>query len=289
MENPAYFLMVTKKNHSNWVGKSFTNFTTSKERQGSSIVQRLIPCHSHAVLQVESSPSGGLPGLDSTNLRWLWMALWVFPKIGVPQNGWLIMENPIKMGWFWGYHYFRKPPYTIWIIQKKKKGKNMINQIWFILSKGNQSKNSGLTWCWTHVNLPFASMAAHAVRVSRNCFNLSSSRFQFFSIWILQRLSLSFWSYIFPPISCSRFDFPPSADTFSFGFQTKGVWGFPGTAATTCVWCSSIQHPIFHAKNLRGLTYRIIPIPARSCYHQLHQGMSWTIIIQLGACWKTEV
>jgi len=23
--------------------------------------------------------------------------LWGFPKIGVPQNGWLIMENPIKM------------------------------------------------------------------------------------------------------------------------------------------------------------------------------------------------
>ena len=23
--------------------------------------------------------------------------IWVFPKIGVPQNGWLIMENPIKM------------------------------------------------------------------------------------------------------------------------------------------------------------------------------------------------
>ena len=21
---------------------------------------------------------------------------WVFPKIGVPQNGWFIMENPIK-------------------------------------------------------------------------------------------------------------------------------------------------------------------------------------------------
>ena len=27
---------------------------------------------------------------------------WVFPKIGVPQNGWFIMENPIKMGWFGG-------------------------------------------------------------------------------------------------------------------------------------------------------------------------------------------
>ena len=23
--------------------------------------------------------------------------IWVFPKIGLPQNGWFIMENPIKM------------------------------------------------------------------------------------------------------------------------------------------------------------------------------------------------
>ena len=23
--------------------------------------------------------------------------IWVFPKIGVPQNGWFIIENPIKM------------------------------------------------------------------------------------------------------------------------------------------------------------------------------------------------
>ena len=23
--------------------------------------------------------------------------IWVFPKIGVPQNGWFLMENPIKM------------------------------------------------------------------------------------------------------------------------------------------------------------------------------------------------
>ena len=26
-----------------------------------------------------------------------WITKWVFPKIGVPQNGWFIMENPIKM------------------------------------------------------------------------------------------------------------------------------------------------------------------------------------------------
>ena len=30
---------------------------------------------------------------------WWFLAVtkWVFPKIGVPQNGWFIMENPIKM------------------------------------------------------------------------------------------------------------------------------------------------------------------------------------------------
>ena len=37
--------------------------------------------------------------------------IWVFPKIGVPQNGWFIMENSIKMDDL-GYHYFRKHPYA---------------------------------------------------------------------------------------------------------------------------------------------------------------------------------
>ena len=27
---------------------------------------------------------------------------WVFPNIGVPQNGWFKMENPTKNGWFGG-------------------------------------------------------------------------------------------------------------------------------------------------------------------------------------------
>ena len=35
----------------------------------------------------------GLPGLVN---NWL-ITIWVFPKTGVPKNGWFIMENPIKM------------------------------------------------------------------------------------------------------------------------------------------------------------------------------------------------
>ncbi len=36
-------------------------------------------------------------------------SIWMFPKIGVPQNGWCIMETLLK--WMiWGYHYFWKHP-----------------------------------------------------------------------------------------------------------------------------------------------------------------------------------
>ena len=38
----------------------------------------------------------------------------MFPKIGVPQNGWFILEIPIKNKWFGGKtHYFQKHPYRL--------------------------------------------------------------------------------------------------------------------------------------------------------------------------------
>ena len=164
----------------------------------------------------------------------------------------------------------------------------MINQIWFILQRETKSKNSGLTWCWTHVNLPFASMAAHAVRVSRNCFNLSSSRFHFFHLKASETQSFILKLHL-STYKLQLFRFPTFSRYIFFWLPDQGRLRISRYCGNHLQDESSIQHPIFHAKKLRGLTYRIIPIPARSCYQQLHQGMSWTTIIQLGACWKTEV
>ena len=41
----------------------------------------------------------GFEGQTVSFREWFFYSIniWVFPKIGVPQNGWFIMENPIKM------------------------------------------------------------------------------------------------------------------------------------------------------------------------------------------------
>ena len=42
-------------------------------------------------------------------ISWGFSTTWVFPKIGVPQNGWFIRENPIEMDYL-GVPLFRKHP-----------------------------------------------------------------------------------------------------------------------------------------------------------------------------------
>ena len=56
--------------------------TTADSREKSSVSVPCVP--------------GGERTVDGSEILHL-VSIWVFPKIGVPQNGWFIMENPIKI------------------------------------------------------------------------------------------------------------------------------------------------------------------------------------------------
>ena len=57
--------------------------------EGSSVESR--------ILHVGISSSDAILLLMKVDVGILYGNIWVFPRIGVPQNGWFIMENPIKM------------------------------------------------------------------------------------------------------------------------------------------------------------------------------------------------
>ena len=43
---------------------------------------------------------------------YMYMWIWGGPRMGVPQIGWSIRENPNLKWMIWGYPYFRKAPHV---------------------------------------------------------------------------------------------------------------------------------------------------------------------------------
>ena len=86
---------------------------------------RFAACPRHAKLGRCNHLVGTLGGILAkffmifwSSVCWLSMlmhmhiCIWMFPKIVVPRNGWLIMENPTVLKWMiWWYPYFWKYPY----------------------------------------------------------------------------------------------------------------------------------------------------------------------------------
>ena len=70
-------------------------FSTTWKVEGGGIIERTPLLYLDSLIQ-NTSFSVVTPtnfNIDTKNL----CKMWVFPKIGVPQNGWFIRENPIKI------------------------------------------------------------------------------------------------------------------------------------------------------------------------------------------------
>ena len=87
----------------------------------------------------------------------IWI-IWMFPKIGVPQNGWFILENILK--WMlWGYHYFWKHPFKqvgIHLSQAKQELKGQrVGVCWIDWATVQCRCDQTAGWCHTYIWLIF--------------------------------------------------------------------------------------------------------------------------------------
>ena len=67
-----------------WIQRTSEKFQSGRSVDVTDVEPSLSPETTERASVVSALPSGKI-------------MIWVFPKIGEPQNGWFIIENPIKM------------------------------------------------------------------------------------------------------------------------------------------------------------------------------------------------